>query len=236
MQKKEFLYEGKAKRVYRTDDPACYIVEYKDTATAFDGLKKEDLANKGVLNNSIASLFFAMLQNEGIPTHFVKKLSEREMLVRALQIIPIEVIVRNVAAGSLAKRLGLIEGAPLSSTVLELNLKNDALHDPMLNRYHVQALGLATTQELSRMEELALRTNELLQSYMEKRQIILVDFKLEFGRFKGEILLGDEISPDTCRFWDAGSGEKLDKDRFRRDLGGVTDAYAEVLRRLLEVK
>ena len=236
MQKKEFLYEGKAKRVYRTDDPACYIVEYKDTATAFDGLKKEDLANKGVLNNSIAALFFAMLQDAGIPTHFVKKLSEREMLVRALEIIPIEVIVRNVAAGSLAKRLGLTEGAKLSSTVLELNLKNDALHDPMLNQYHVQALGLATKPELSRMEELALRTNELLQSYLEKRQIILVDFKLEFGRYKGEILLGDEISPDTCRFWDAGSGEKLDKDRFRRDLGGVTDAYAEVLRRLLEVQ
>lgn len=236
MQKREFLYEGKAKRVYRTDDPACYIVEYKDTATAFDGLKKEDLANKGVLNNSIASLFFAMLQNEGVPTHYVKKLSEREMLVRALKIIPIEVIVRNVAAGSLAKRLGLTEGTTLKTTVLEFNLKDDALHDPMLNQYHVQAMGLATSQELARMEGLALRINELLQSFLKKCQIILVDFKLEFGRFNGEILLGDEISPDTCRFWDAGSGKKLDKDRFRRDLGGVTDAYAEVLRRLMEVK
>ncbi|MEW5921280.1 MAG: phosphoribosylaminoimidazolesuccinocarboxamide synthase [Bacillota bacterium] len=236
MQKGEFLYEGKAKRVYRTEDPTCYIVEYKDTATAFDGLKKEDLANKGVLNNNIAALFFAMLQNEGIPTHFVKKLSEREMLVRALQIIPVEVIVRNIVAGSLAKRLGLPEGAPLKSTVLEFNLKNDALHDPMLNQYHIQALELATARELARMEELALRVNELLRGFLEKRDIILVDFKLEFGRFGGEILLGDEISPDTCRFWDAGSGEKLDKDRFRRDLGGVTDAYAEVLRRLLEVK
>lgn len=236
MQKGEFLYEGKAKRVYRTADPHRYIVEYKDTATAFDGLKKEDLAGKGVLNNSIAALFFTMLQNAGIPTHFEQKLSEREMLVKALQIIPVEVIVRNIVAGSLSKRLGLAEGTPLASTILEFNLKNDELHDPMLNQYHIRAMELAAPQELARMEELALQINELLRPFLEKRGIILVDFKLEFGRFKGEIFLGDEISPDTCRFWDTASGEKLDKDRFRRDLGGVTDAYAEVLRRLLEVK
>ncbi len=236
MQKGDLLYEGKAKRVYLTDDPTLYIVEYKDTATAFDGLKKEELTNKGVLNNSIAALFFLMLQGAGVPTHFIKKLNEREMLVKALQIIPMEVIVRNIAAGSLSKRLGLAEGAPLACTVLEFNLKNDELHDPMLNHYHIQALGLATPQEVARMEELALRINDLLRPFLEKRDIILVDFKLEFGRSQGEIFLGDEISPDTCRFWDAGSGEKLDKDRFRRDLGGVTDAYAEVLRRLQEVK
>lgn len=234
MQKGEFLYEGKAKRIFSTADPTCYIVEYKDTATAFDGLKKEELANKGVLNNSIASFFFTMLEEKGIPTHFLKKLSEREMLVRALKIIPVEMIVRNIVAGSLAKRTGLPEGTKLKSTVLEMCLKDDELHDPMLNHYHVQALELATPAEVARMEEISLQINELLQGFLREKGIILVDFKLEFGRFNGEIYLGDEISPDTCRFWDASSSEKLDKDRFRRDLGGIMEAYAEVLRRLTE--
>jgi phosphoribosylaminoimidazole-succinocarboxamide synthase len=232
MEKKEFLYEGKAKKVYRTPDPDYLIVEYKDTATAFDGLKKENLENKGVLNNKIATVFFELLEKNGINTHYVKKLSDREMLVKNLEIIPVEVIVRNIVAGSLSKRMGLEEGTVLKKTVLELNLKNDELHDPMLNHYHVYALDLASPREMAGIEETALRVNAILKDFLLAKNIVLVDFKLEFGRHKGEILLGDEISPDTCRFWDAVSGEKMDKDRFRRDLGGVTEAYQEVLGRL----
>lgn len=235
MNRKELLYEGKAKKIYRTEDPDLLLVEFKDVATAFDGLKKETLESKGILNNRISAIFFEFLEKKGIPTHYVKILSEREMLVKNLEIIPVEVIVRNIVAGSLSKRIGLEEGTILKSAVLEFNLKNDELHDPMLNHYHIYALDLAAPEEMARIEELAFEINSLLKDYLQRKNIILVDFKLEFGRHKGEILLGDEISPDTCRFWDAVSHEKMDKDRFRRDLGGVTEAYREVLRRLQEV-
>ncbi len=232
MNKGEFIYEGKAKRIYRTDNPDQYLVEFKDDATAFDGLKKDTLADKGILNNRLSEIFFKLLEDEGIETHFIEILSEREMLVKALEIIPVEVIVRNIAAGSISKRLGIPEGTKLSRTVLEFSLKNDELHDPMINHYHIYALYLATAEEMARIEELALKVNAILVPYLEKVGITLVDFKLEFGRHKGRVVLGDEISPDTCRFWDIGSGEKMDKDRFRRDMGGVIDAYREVLRRL----
>ena len=235
MEKRDFLYEGKAKKIFRTDDPDLMIVEFKDVATAFDGLKKESLENKGILNNKISSLFFERLNEEKIPTHYVKTLNEREMLVKSLDIIPVEIIVRNIVAGSLSKRMGLEEGTPLKRTVLEHNLKNDELHDPMLNRYHIYALDLASPEEMDTVEELALKINDLLRPYLLEKNMILVDFKLEFGRHKGEILLGDEVTPDTCRFWDAESGEKLDKDRFRREMGKVTEAYQEVLRRMQEV-
>ncbi len=235
MEKRDFLYEGKAKKIFRTDDPDLMIVEFKDVATAFDGLKKESLENKGILNNKISSLFFERLNEEKIPTHYVKTLNEREMLVKSLDIIPVEIIVRNIVAGSLSKRMGLEEGTPLKRTVLEHNLKNDELHDPMLNRYHIYALDLASPEEMDTAEELALKINDLLRPYLLEKNMILVDFKLEFGRHKGEILLGDEVTPDTCRFWDAESGEKLDKDRFRREMGKVTEAYQEVLRRMQEV-
>jgi len=235
MEKKEFLYEGKAKKVYSTAAPDYLVVEYKDTATAFDGLKKEILENKGVLNNKIASFFFELLEKNGVRTHYLKRLSDREMLVKKLEIIPVEVIVRNIVAGSLSKRIGLEEGAALKKTVLEFNLKNDELHDPMINHYHIYALELASPREMAAIENTALKVNEILKDFLGRKNIILVDFKLEFGRHKGEILLGDEISPDTCRFWDALSGRKMDKDRFRRDLGGVTEAYREVLERLEEL-
>ncbi len=235
MEKRDFLYEGKAKKLFRTDDPDLVIVEFKDVATAFDGLKKESLENKGVLNNHISSLFFQLLEEESIPSHYVKTLSERDMLVKSLEIIPVEIIVRNIVAGSLAKRMGLEEGTVLKKTVLEHNLKDDELHDPMLNRYHIYALDLATPEEMDTIETMALQINQVLRPFLLKKNIVLVDFKLEFGRHKGEILLGDEITPDTCRFWDAASGEKLDKDRFRREMGKVTEAYQEVLRRLQEV-
>ncbi len=235
MEKRDFLYEGKAKKLFRTDDPDLVIVEFKDVATAFDGLKKESLENKGILNNQISSLFFHHLAKENIPSHYVKTLSERDMLVKSLEIIPVEIIVRNIVAGSLAKRMGLEEGTVLKKTVLEHNLKDDELHDPMLNRYHIYALDLATPEEMDTIETMALQINQVLRPFLLKMNIVLVDFKLEFGRHKGEILLGDEITPDTCRFWDAASGEKLDKDRFRREMGKVTEAYQEVLRRLQEV-
>ncbi len=235
MEKRDFLYEGKAKKIFHTDDPDQVIVEFKDVATAFDGLKKESLENKGVLNNHISSLFFQLLAEENIPTHYIKTLSERDMLVKSLEIIPVEIIVRNIVAGSLAKRMGLEEGTVLKKTVLEYNLKDDELHDPMLNRYHIYALDLATPEEMDTIETMALQINQVLRPFLLKKNIVLVDFKLEFGRHKGEILLGDEITPDTCRFWDATSGEKLDKDRFRREMGKVTEAYQEVLRRLQEV-
>ncbi len=235
MEKRDFLYEGKAKKLFRTDDPDLVIVEFKDVATAFDGLKKESLENKGILNNQISSLFFHHLAKENIPSHYVKTLSERDMLVKSLEIIPVEIIVRNIVAGSLAKRMGLEEGTVLKKTVLEHNLKDDELHDPMLNRYHIYALDLATPEEMDTIETMALQINQVLRPFLLKKNIVLVDFKLEFGRHKGEILLGDEITPDTCRFWDAASGEKLDKDRFRREMGKVTEAYQEVLRRLQEV-
>ncbi len=232
MKKGEFMYEGKAKKIFKTDDPSLVIVEFKDDATAFDGVKKDKLADKGILNNRLSSIFFEYLENQGIETHYEKTLSEREMLVKALNIIPVEVIVRNIAAGSLSKRLGIPEGTVMKSTVIEFSLKDDALHDPMINHYHIYAMELATAAEMEQIEKAALRINELLVPYLKGKGLVLVDFKLEFGRHDGMILLGDEISPDTCRFWDSSSGEKLDKDRFRRDMGGVVEAYREVLRRL----
>jgi phosphoribosylaminoimidazole-succinocarboxamide synthase len=228
----EFLYEGKAKKMFRTDDPALLLVEFKDDATAFDGEKKDQLADKGILNNRLSEIFFSFLEKKGVKTHYMERLSDREMLVKALEIIPVEVIVRNIAAGSISKRLGIPEGMTLKKTVLEFSLKNDKLHDPMINNYHIYALDLATPEEMAVIEKEALKINELLQSYLKEKGIVLVDFKLEFGRHKGEVILGDEISPDTCRLWDSDSGEKLDKDRFRRDMGGVIEAYREVLQRL----
>ncbi len=232
MQKKEFMYEGKAKKIYRTDDPAHVLVEYKDDATAFDGDKKGRLEDKGILNNRLSAHFFSLLEERGINTHYLKTISDREMLVKALVIIPVEVIVRNIAAGSMSKRLGIPEKTVLKKTVLEFSLKDDQLHDPMINHYHIYALDLARPEEMAEMERVALKVNEILVPYLKEKNIVLVDFKLEFGRHNGEIVLGDEISPDTCRFWDSSSGEKLDKDRFRRDMGGVVEAYREVLRRL----
>ncbi|MDK2887496.1 MAG: phosphoribosylaminoimidazole-succinocarboxamide synthase [Thermoanaerobacter sp.] len=233
MQKGELLYEGKAKKVYRTDDPGVYLVEYKDDATAFNGLKKGVISGKGELNNKISAHFFRLLEEKGIATHFVEQVGEREMLVRALEIIPVEVVVRNIAAGSLARRLGLDEGTALPRPVVEYYYKSDELGDPMINDDHIAVLNLATGEEMSAIKKVALSVNEILRSYLTPRNLELVDFKLEFGRHEGKILLGDEISPDTCRFWDARTKEKLDKDRFRRDLGGVEEAYQEVWRRLV---
>lgn len=230
--KREMKYEGKAKRVYATDDRDKYIVEFKDDATAFDGKKKGTIHDKGILNNRISAHFFEMLEKQGIPTHFEKLLSDREMLVKAVEIIPVEVIVRNIAAGSLAKRLGLEEGTPMKRPVLEFCYKSDELGDPMINHYHIYALGLASEEEMKVIEDIALKVNSILVEYLKPMNIELVDFKLEFGRYKGRVILADEISPDTCRFWDADTREKLDKDRFRRDLGNVEEAYREVLKRL----
>ncbi|WP_338833153.1 Phosphoribosylaminoimidazole-succinocarboxamide synthase [Moorella humiferrea] len=230
--KGELLYEGKAKKVFRTDDPDRYLVEFKDDATAFDGLKKGTIRRKGEINARLSALFFQMLSRRGIPTHFIEQTGPRQLLVRAVEIIPVEVVARNIAAGSLAKRLGLEEGTVLKRPVLEFYYKSDELHDPMINNYHIAALELATEAQIKEMETYACKVNELLVEFLRPADLVLVDFKLEFGLHHGSILLADEISPDTCRFWDGTSGEKLDKDRFRRDLGGVEDAYEEVLRRV----
>ena len=236
MEKKEQLYEGKAKKVYATDDPKVVLVDYKDDATAFNGLKKGTILNKGVVNNKVTNFLMQMLEKEGIETHYIKQLSDRETLVKKVEIVPIEVIVRNIAAGSLAKRLGLEEGAELKSTVLEFCYKNDELGDPMINDYHIAAIGLATKEELEQITKMSLKVNEFLTAYLANLNIELVDFKLEFGRYDGRIILADEISPDTCRFWDSTTHQKLDKDRFRRDLGGVEEAYEEILMRLMGEK
>ncbi|MDD5903715.1 MAG: phosphoribosylaminoimidazolesuccinocarboxamide synthase [Clostridium sp.] len=234
MKKTVQLYEGKAKKVFATDVPDIYIVDYKDDATAFNGEKKGTIAGKGVINNTVTNRIMKMLEEKGIPTHFVEQLSERETAVKAVKIVPLEVIVRNIAAGSLSKRLGLPEGTELASTVLEFSYKDDALGDPMINDYHVFAMKLCTDEELDLIKSYALRINEILVPFFKELNIDLVDFKLEFGKLAdGTIVLADEISPDTCRFWDSTTHEKLDKDRFRRDLGGVEDAYQEILRRLM---
>lgn len=230
---KELLYEGKAKKIFTTDNPDELLVYYKDDATAGDGAKKSQIADKGILNNKITNFFFDLLAKNGIKHHLLKVLNDREILVRKLDMIPLEVIVRNVAAGSLAKRLGLEEGTKLSKPVIEYCYKCDALHDPMVNRYHITAMGWATAEELDEIERLSLKINDVMKQHLATRDNIdLIDFKLEFGKYKGEIILGDELSPDNCRFWDSETHEKLDKDRFRRDLGNVEDAYKEVLRRL----
>lgn len=234
MKKTVQLYEGKAKKVYATEDENYCIVSYKDDATAFNGLKKGTILGKGAINNRVTNFLMRMLEAKGIPTHFVQELNDQETVVKKVSIIPLEVIVRNIAAGSLAKRFGVEEGTKLNSTVLEFCYKNDELGDPMVNAYHIQAMGLATKEEIDRIAGYALRIDHILGEYLKEANIALIDFKLEFGKTAdGEIVLADEISPDTCRFWDTRTGEKLDKDRFRRDLGGVEDAYHEVLRRLL---
>jgi phosphoribosylaminoimidazole-succinocarboxamide synthase len=232
MENSILLYEGKAKKIFSTDKENEVIVYYKDDATAFNGIKKAQIENKGILNNSITTMLFELLGKKGIKTHFIKKLNEREQLCKKVEIIPLEVIVRNVAAGSMAKRYGIAEGTELKTTVFELSYKDDELGDPLINDYHAVAMGLTTFQELLEIYHLASEINDILREVFLKKDINLIDFKLEFGRLNGEVLLADEISPDTCRFWDVKTGEKLDKDRFRRDLGSVTEAYEEILSRI----
>lgn len=234
MKKTTLLYEGKAKKVFKTEDENLYIVDYKDDATAFDGKKKGTINDKGIINNRVTNHLMQYLEKNGVPTHFVEEISDRETIVKKASIIPIEVIVRNIAAGSLSKRLGLAEGTKLSKTVLEYCYKDDSLGDPMINEYHIAAMELATEEELKTIAEYSFKINDLLSAYLIDLGIELIDFKLEFGRTSdGTVILADEISPDTCRFWDSKTGEKLDKDRFRRDLGGEEDAYKEIMRRLL---
>ena len=232
MEKKEQLYEGKAKKVFATDDPDLVIVSYKDDATAFTGLKKGTIEGKGVINNKMTNYMFGLLEKEGVPTHLVKELSDRETLVKKVEIVQLEVIIRNVAAGSFSKRMGVEEGKALLTPILEYSYKNDDLGDPFINDYYALALGIATKEELDTIAKYAFKVNEFMLKYFKEIGIDLIDFKIEFGRFKGQILLADEISPDTCRFWDSKTHEKLDKDRFRRDMGGVEDAYKEIRRRI----
>ena len=232
MEKKEMLYEGKAKKVFVTDNPEAYIVEYKDDATAFNGLKKGTITGKGVINNRMSNMMFAMLEKKGVPTHLIKELSDRETAVKKVEIVPLEVIVRNIAAGSFSKRFGVEEGRVLSCPTLEFCLKDDALGDHLINNSHMLALDLATPEELETISTLTMKINEELKAFFLSIGIELVDFKIEFGRYHGQIILADEISPDTCRLWDVKTHDKLDKDRFRRDLGGVEEAYQEVMRRL----
>ncbi len=227
------IYEGKAKKVYTTDDPSLVIVEYKDDATAFNGEKRGTISGKGEMNNRMTAIFFEMLGAQGIPTHYVETISEREQLVKRVKIVPVEVVVRNIAAGSLSKRLGLPEGQELPRPIVELYYKDDALGDPLINEDHIAILDLATPEQLATIRTYALAINDILRAHLASRNVLLVDFKLEFGTdADGKLLLADEISPDTCRFWDAETREKLDKDRFRRDMGGVEEAYQEMLRRL----
>ena len=234
MNKMNQLYEGKAKRVYETEDPNLLIVSYKDDATAFNGLKKGTIAGKGVINNQMSNRLMMRLAEAGVPNHFVEELSERDTLVRRVQIVPLEVIVRNIAAGSFSKRYGIDEGVVFDEPTVEYSYKNDALGDPLLNTSHALALGAATEEEIETIRRYALKVNEFLKAFWLDCGVILVDFKLEFGRTAdGQIILADEISPDTCRLWDAKTHEKLDKDRFRRDLGGVEDAYREIMKRLM---
>ena len=234
MEKTTQLYEGKAKKVFATQDPDYVIVSYKDDATALNGLKRGTISGKGEVNNRVSNILFSYLEKNGVPTHFVKELSPRETAVKRVSIVPVEVVVRNVAAGSLAKRLGIPEGTVLKKTVLEFYYKDDALGDPLINCSHIYALDIATKAEMDRISELALKVDKLLREYFAPAGVRLIDYKLEFGRFHDQIILADEISPDTCRFWDDKTGEKLDKDRFRRDLGGEAEAYAELMRRVLK--
>ena len=235
MQKLEQLYEGKAKKVFRTDDPELLIVDYKDDATAFNGLKKGSIAGKGVINNQMSNRLMAKLEKAGVPTHFVQELSPRETLVKRVSIVPLEVIVRNLSAGSFAKRYGVEEGIVFDAPTIEFSYKNDELGDPLLNSYHALALKLATAEEIDTIKRYAFQVNDFLKALWAECGVILVDFKLEFGRLAdGSIVLADEISPDTCRLWDEKTHEKLDNDRFRRDLGGVEDAYAEIMKRLMD--
>ena len=234
MEKKAQLYEGKAKKVYATDDNGLVIVSYKDDATAFNGLKKGTIEGKGVINNKMSNFLMQILEKEGVKTHFVEELSDRDTLVKKVTILPLEVIIRNISAGSFAKHYGVKEGIVFAEPTIEFSYKNDDLGDPLLNEYHALALGLATKDEIALVKSMAFKINEVLKEYFKKLNVTLVDFKIEFGKtVDGEIVLADEISPDTCRFWDSTTGEKLDKDRFRRDLGGVEGAYQEMMRRLM---
>ncbi len=235
MDKKELVYEGKAKKVFKTDDPDLLIVDYKDDATAFNGLKKGTITGKGVINNQMSNFLMQIIEKDGVPTHFVEELSERETLVKSVTIVPLEVIVRNIAAGSFAKNYGVDEGVVFDEPTVEFSYKNDDLGDPLMAPSHAIALKLVTKDELNLITEYALKVNAILKSFWLERGVTLVDFKIEFGKTAdGTIILADEISPDTCRLWDSETGEKLDKDRFRRDLGGVEEAYAEVMKRLKE--
>ena len=232
MNKLDLLYEGKAKKVYCTEDPDVLIVDYKDDATAFNGEKKGTIVGKGVVNNRMTNHIFQLLEKEGVPTHFIEELSDRETAVKKVEIVPLEVIVRNVAAGSFSKKLGIEEGTRLLAPTLEFSYMNDELGDPMINDYYAIAIGAATREEIDRITELVFKVNDFLKRYFAEAGIELIDFKVEFGRYKGQIILADEISPDTCRLWDIDTHAKLDKDRFRRDMGKVEEAYEEVFRRL----
>ena len=235
MTKKEQLYEGKAKKVFATEDPSLLIVSYKDDATAFNGLKKGTIAGKGIINNRMSNALMRLLEKKGIPTHYVEELSDRDTLVKKVSIVPLEVIVRNIAAGSFSKRYGVDEGLVFDSPTIEFSYKNDALGDPLINEYHIVAIGLADPTEIYTIKRYAFAINEILKEFWVSCGVTLVDFKLEFGKLAdGTIVLADEISPDTCRLWDSVTKEKLDKDRFRRDLGGVEDAYHEIMKRLEE--
>ncbi|MGN0677648.1 MAG: phosphoribosylaminoimidazolesuccinocarboxamide synthase [Ruminococcus sp.] len=232
--KKEQLYEGKAKKVYATNDPDLVIVDYKDDATAFNGEKKGTITGKGVINNKMTNYMFKLLEKEaGVPTHLVEEISDRETIVKKVEIVPLEVIIRNVAAGSFSKKLGIAEGTPLKQPTLEFSYKNDDLGDPFINSYYALGLGLATQEEIDTITKYAFAVNTFMVDFFKKLNIDLIDFKIEFGRFKGQIILADEISPDTCRFWDSTTHEKLDKDRFRRDMGNVEEAYQEIMKRLM---
>ncbi len=237
MEKKEQLYEGKAKKVYATENPDYVIVSYKDDATAFNGLKKGTIVGKGVINNKMSNMMMSMLEKKGIKTHFVEQIDDRNTVVKKVEIVPLEVIIRNVAAGSFSKKYGVAEGTALANPTIEFSYKNDELGDPLLNTYHALALRLATKEEIETIKNMAFAVNDAMKAFFKELNIDLIDFKLEFGRFHGEIILADEISPDTCRFWEAGTWDttkhtSLDKDRFRRDLGGVEDAYAEIFKRI----
>ena len=234
MEKREQLYEGKAKKVFATDDPNLVIVDYKDDATAFNGAKKGTIVGKGVINNVMSNHMFQLLEQQGVPTHFVEQLSERETLVKKVSIVPLEVIIRNISAGSFAKRFGVEEGIVFDEPTIEFSYKNDELGDPLMNAYHAIALKAATREEIETIKAMAFKVNEVMKQYFDTLNVILVDFKLEFGKTAdGKIVLADEISPDTCRLWDKTTKEKLDKDRFRRDMGGVEEAYQEIMKRVM---
>ncbi len=232
MEKKELLYEGKAKKVYTTEDPDVLIVDYKDDATAFNGLKKGTIVGKGAINNRMTNHIFKILETRGVPTHYIEELSDRETAVKKVEIVPLEVIIRNFSAGSFAKKMGMEEGVKFKQPTLEFSYQNDELGDPFINRYYALALGLATEEEIDAITKYAFIVNDVMREYFDSLGIELIDFKIEFGRYHGQIILADEVSPDTCRLWDKETHEKLDKDRFRRDLGNVEDAYQEVFRRL----
>ena len=234
MEKRELLYEGKAKKVFATEDPELLIVSYKDDATAFNGKKKGTITGKGAINNRVTNFMMQRLEEQGVPTHFVEELNDRETVVKKVEIVPLEVIIRNISAGSFAKRYGVEEGIPFENPTIEFSYKNDDLDDPLINEYHIQALKLATLEEVDTIKKMAFKVNDVMKAFFAQRNVDLVDFKLEFGKTSyGTIVLADEISPDTCRFWDSETHEKLDKDRFRRDLGNVEDAYDEMLKRII---